>query len=69
VPSGGCPSGPACGPTGVCCNRGEQCINDRCVCGGSDVQCVAPDTCEGPGPITDISQCGTLCCHGVRCPQ
>src|SRR5215467_470740 len=33
APSGGCPSGPACGPTALCCNRGEQCINDKCVCG------------------------------------
>lgn len=68
APSGGCPSGPACGPTGVCCSAGEQCVGGECVCGNGGTACTPPDSCQGPGPITDGFRCGTLCCSGIRCP-
>jgi hypothetical protein len=68
APSGGCPSGPACGTSGLCCNGLEMCVNGVCTCGGGPL-CSAPDYCSPPGVVTDMYPCGSLCCHGVSCPE
>jgi len=68
APTGGCPSGPACGASGVCCNALEQCVDGACTCGGGPL-CQSPDFCSPPGVVTDMYPCGTVCCHGVTCPE
>ena len=63
APSGGCPSGPACGTS--CCNAGEQCVSGTCMC-GTIAACGVGDTCASGGAQRP-DMCGTLCC-GVSGP-
>jgi hypothetical protein len=66
-PSGGCPSGPQCGSSGVfkCCGSGEECVAGQCTCGGN-AGCSGDDECAVGVPGTD--RCGELCCGGVDTP-
>ena len=66
LPSGGCPSGPAC--NFVCCDQGERCNNGTCVC-GTGAACGSGDSCQAAGPVgTDA--CGSVCCGASGpCPQ
>ena len=59
-PTLGCAAGPACGVNLACCNAGERCVNDTCVC-GQGAACGAGDTCEAAGPIGGDA-CGAVCC-------
>jgi hypothetical protein len=65
-PTQGCAEGPACG--GVCCDTGEQCVNDACRC-GQNPACGAGDSCAAAGPIGGDA-CGAICCGASGpCPQ
>lgn len=65
-PTQGCPAGPACG--GICCDQGEQCVNNTCMC-GQNPSCGAGDTCEAAGPVGGDA-CGAVCCGASGpCPQ
>jgi hypothetical protein len=64
-PSGGCPSGPACGA--ACCNIGEQCVAGVCHCGMDFACTLAGDTCQTGGPGGG-SVCGTVCCGSAQHP-
>jgi hypothetical protein len=67
-PTQGCATGPACGINLICCNAGERCVNDTCVC-GDRAACGAGDTCEAAGPIGGDA-CGAICCGASGpCPQ
>jgi len=63
---GGCPEGQACGY--ICCNAGEQCVNETCMC-GSGPACTGWDHCQPVG--ADAGACGAICCggDGGPCPQ
>lgn len=66
APSGGCPSGPACGV--FCCDQGERCENNMCRC-GTNAACTAGNSCEAAGPIGGDA-CGSICCGASGpCPQ
>ncbi len=65
-PSGGCPSGPACGGAGVCCGVGEACVNGVCMCaiGAACTGGAHCAVCAGtPPPLA----CGQICTTGP-CP-
>ena len=67
LPSGGCPSGPACG--NGCCGAGESCDpnSHTCRCGGGPA-CAAQMMCAGP--VVRMDGCGSVCCgNGTPCPK
>jgi hypothetical protein len=63
-PSTGCDGfGPLC--NGTCCNAGEKCVNDACMC-GDHAGCGDKDRCSGPAMQ---NACGSVCCGGSGpCP-
>ena len=67
VPTDGCDQsgfGPLCG--GTCCNAGEKCVNNVCMC-GDHADCGNAASCGGP---VMQGNCGTVCCDlGTPCPQ
>ncbi len=65
-PSDGCAAGPTCG--GVCCDRGERCVEGACRCGTGEA-CAPGDSCEAAGPVGGDG-CGAVCCgESGPCPQ